>query len=89
MASAETELSPASIENGLTDQPDSISELFSRVDPLSWTKDELERIVSKNRELRKEFDLDPKKAQAKAKAKIDVSDVKGGSDLLKKLGIEL
>jgi hypothetical protein len=87
LSTAETELEPAIIEGGLTSEPEAIDVLFSREDPLSWSEADMERIVSKNRELRKDFDLDPKKAQRVVKEKIDVSDVKSGDDLLAKLGL--
>lgn len=88
-------LPPATIEGGLTAEPDSISELFAR-DPLTWDEAAMTRMIEVYRARRVEFDLKEAtpKGTKKSEPKIPKEDLKGISgasllDLLQKKGLGL
>lgn len=71
-----------------TEKTDSIGELFDR-DPLTWTDDEVDAMIAKLRETRKDLDVNqaPKakaKVTAEKKAKVEAMSV---DDLFKELKI--
>lgn len=70
----------------MTAEPSSINELFAR-DPLSWTDADLDRMIQHYRKARINWITDEKKEKAAKPAKVDVSGVTSGDDLLKTLGI--
>lgn len=80
---------PAQIEGGLTQEVDSITDLFAR-DPLEWDEPGMDRMVKHYRAERVKIESLPNKEKTKSKEKIapvDLSEAKTGADLLDKLGL--
>lgn len=78
-------LTPAQVD--LTNEPDSISELFANP-RCDWDEKAMDRIVSKYRDQRKDLDagVKVKKEKVAAIPKEDLSGI-SGADLLGKLGL--
>jgi hypothetical protein len=75
----------------LTQNTETITELFAR-DPITWSDEDMEKMIAHYRKLRINLDAQPEgtKKKAAAKEKVPVEDLKGlsGAELLGKLGLE-